>query len=44
MIHATTEDECEEIAVEIANEIGIDDRQLVFSTREYKKTRVRYFV
>ena len=44
MIHATTEDECEEIAVEIAHEIGIDDRQLVFSTREYKKTRVRYFV
>ena len=44
MIHATTEEECQEIAVEIANEIGIDDRQLVFSTREYKKTRVRYFV
>ncbi|NQW16217.1 MAG: Lrp/AsnC family transcriptional regulator [Chloroflexi bacterium] len=44
MIHATTEDECEEIAVEIARQIGIDDRQLVFSTREYKKTRVRYFV
>ena len=44
MIHATTEDECEEIAVEIGKQIGIDDQQLVFSTREYKKTRVRYFV
>ncbi len=44
MIHATTEEECEAIAVEIAEQISITDRQLVFSTREYKKTRVRYFV
>ena len=44
MIHATTERECEQIAGEIAEQIGIDDRQLVYSTREYKKTRVRYFV
>lgn len=44
MIHATTEEECEEIAVEIAEKTNISDRQLVYSTREYKKTRVRYFV
>ena len=44
MIHATTESECEQIAEEIAKQIGVDDRQLVYSTREYKKTRVRYFV
>ncbi len=44
MIHAATEEECEEIAVEIAEKTDISDRQLVYSTREYKKTRVRYFV
>ncbi len=44
MIHAATEEECEEIAVEIAEQTNISDRQLVYSTREYKKTRVRYFV
>ncbi len=44
MIHATTREECELIAVQIGEATGISDRQLVFSTREYKKTRVRYFV
>ncbi len=44
MIHAATEDECEVIAEEIAEKTNISDRQLVYSTREYKKTRVRYFV
>ena len=44
MIHATTREGCDRIAEEIAEATGIADRQLVFSTREYKKTRVRYFV
>ena len=44
MIHAATEEECEVIAEEIAEMTNITDRQLVYSTREYKKTRVRYFV
>lgn len=44
MIHAGTQEECEVIAEEIAEKAGISDRQLVYSTREYKKTRVRYFV
>ncbi len=44
MIHALTEEECEAIAEEIAEKADISDRQLVYSTREYKKTRVRYFV
>ncbi len=43
MIHAATEEECEAIAEEIAGKTSITDRQLVYSTREYKKTRVRYF-
>ena len=44
MIHATTPEECEEIAQEISGSTGITDRLLLYSTREYKKTRVRYFV
>ena len=44
MVHATSQDLCEEIAVEIGEATGITDRMLLYSTREYKKTRVRYFV
>ncbi len=44
MVHATTKDECEAIARDIEEKTGLDDRLLLYSTREYKKTRVRYFV
>ncbi|MEX0763402.1 MAG: AsnC family transcriptional regulator [Dehalococcoidia bacterium] len=44
MIHATSRTKCEEVADEIQKATGIDDRLLLYSTREYKKTRVRYFV
>ena len=44
MIHATTREKCEEVAQEISRECGVKDYLLLFSTREYKKTRVRYFV
>lgn len=44
MIHATTKDECEAIAKDIEQKTGLNDRLLLYSTREYKKTRVRYFV
>jgi len=44
MVHATTRDTCEEIARQIEAATGIHDRLLLYSTREYKKTRVRYFV
>ena len=44
MIHATTQEECEEIAREIGKATQITDNLLLYSTREYKKTRVRYFV
>ena len=44
MIHATSQEVCEEIAQEISEATGITDRMLLYSTREYKKTRVRYFV
>ncbi len=44
MIHATTQDQCEDVAREISQSTGVTDFQLLYSTREYKKTRVRYFV
>ena len=44
MIHATSRDKCEDVVREISRETGIDDYMLLYSTREYKKTRVRYFV
>ena len=44
MIHATSKEGCEEIAGEISQATGITDYLVLYSTREYKKTRVRYFV
>ena len=44
MIHATSKEKCEEVAAEISQETGISDYMLLYSHREYKKTRVRYFV
>jgi len=44
MIHATSDEKCVEVAGEISEATKIDDYMLLYSTREYKKTRVRYFV
>ena len=44
MIHATSQDTCEDVAAELSEATGISEYQLLYSTREYKKTRVRYFV
>ena len=44
MIHATSKEGCEEIARDMSLQTGITDFQVLYSYREYKKTRVRYFV
>ena len=44
MIHATSKEGCDDVVGEIAGLTGINDYQVLFSTREYKKTRVQYFV
>ncbi|MFQ6029286.1 MAG: Lrp/AsnC family transcriptional regulator, partial [Dehalococcoidia bacterium] len=44
MVHATSPEGCEEVAREISEATGITDNLMLYSTREYKKTRVRYFV
>ncbi|MCI0888682.1 MAG: AsnC family transcriptional regulator [Chloroflexi bacterium] len=44
MIHATGKMRCESVAKDISEATGITEYQLLYSTREFKKTRVRYFV
>ena len=43
MIHARTIEAAEKIAKEISSVIGIDNYKILFSSREFKKERVRYF-
>lgn len=43
MIHGRTRGECEEIARRISQQTGTTDYILLYSTKEYKKDKVRYF-
>lgn len=43
MIHGRKLADCERIVGAIREAIGIDDFAVLYSTKEYKKTRVRYF-
>ena len=43
MVHAKSQDECEKILTAIAQKTGIQDRSALYSTKEYKKVRVKYF-
>ncbi len=43
MIHGRKVAECEQVIDAIAEATGIQERALLYSTKEYKKTRVRYF-
>ncbi len=44
MIHCKTQDEAYDVAKTIQDQIHVDDYDILFSTREFKKTRVEYFV
>ncbi len=43
MVHGRSEEECESVLDAMAAETGLTERLSLYSTREYKKTRVRYF-
>jgi len=43
MVHGRSEDEVEEILNMMAKETGIAEWSVLYSTKEYKKTRVKYF-
>ena len=43
MVHGRTPAECDAVLAEISRETGITDYAALYSTKEYKKTRVEYF-
>jgi len=44
MIHCKTHDEAHEVAKTIQDQINVDEYNILFSSREFKKIRVEYFV
>ena len=44
MIHCKTHDEAYDVAKTIQNQIDVNEYKILFSSREFKKTRVEYFV
>ena len=44
MIHCKSEDEARRTAAAIRDQIGVEEYEILFSAREFKKTRVEYFV
>jgi DNA-binding Lrp family transcriptional regulator len=43
MVHGKSEEECEQTLQAISEATGITDRHALYSTKEFKKVRVRYF-
>ena len=43
MVHGKSEEECEQALAAIEQATGITDRHSLYSTKEFKKVRVRYF-
>lgn len=43
MVHGRSVEECESVLTAMSEESGLTDYASLYSTREYKKTRVRYF-
>jgi DNA-binding Lrp family transcriptional regulator len=43
MVHGRSVEECEALLTAMSEESGLTDYASLYSTREYKKTRVRYF-
>lgn len=44
MVHCKTVEDAKQMAKEIQRHINVDDYKILFSSREFKKTRVEYFV
>lgn len=44
MIHGHTREECQEVSEKMCAQTGLTDYVMLFSTREFKKTRVKYLV
>jgi siroheme decarboxylase len=44
MIHCESRDQVRAIAADLSRRVGVDDYEILWSAREFKKERVRYFV
>ncbi len=44
MVHCKSIEDAEQMAKDIQKQIGVDEYRILFSSREFKKTRVEYFV
>jgi DNA-binding Lrp family transcriptional regulator len=44
MLHGPTRESCRELARHLSHEVGVDDYAVLFSEREFKKQRLRYFL
>lgn len=44
MVHALSREQCDETARQMSEEIGISEYVILYSTKEYKKERVKYYV
>ena len=44
MVHGPDEETCRAVAARLSGETGIEDYRVLFSTREFKKCRLRYFL
>jgi DNA-binding Lrp family transcriptional regulator len=43
MVHGQTREQVEGVVAQIAQETGIEEYEVLYSTREFKKERIRYF-
>jgi len=43
MVHGVSQEECAELAREMAEAVGLEDYDLLYSLQELKKTSMRYF-
>ena len=44
MVHGRSKEDCENVVNAIQQETGLAEYKLLYSTKEYKKERVKYFV
>jgi DNA-binding Lrp family transcriptional regulator len=44
MLHGPSEEACRDIAARISGQLGVSDYLILFSSREFKKCRLRYFL
>jgi DNA-binding Lrp family transcriptional regulator len=44
MVHSPSRRQCESIVADLSRQTGVSDYTVLFSTKEYKKERVKYFV